>query len=84
MRVAVPSIATDREISRFPCTRLRRVLGVFDSAGSCAPRVAVRMVLPSDSRESVGIPKILCFGAQYPAHAFPCQRFASALAGDRA
>jgi hypothetical protein len=40
-----------------------------------------RTVWPSALLYSVGALKKEDFAAQYPAHGFPCQRFAAALAG---
>jgi hypothetical protein len=40
-----------------------------------------RVVWPSAYLYSVGALKSEDFAAQYPAHGFPCQRFAAALTG---
>jgi hypothetical protein len=40
---------------------------------------AVHSMVPSARPYSVGVPKEVCFAAEYPARTFPCQRFADAL-----
>ena len=67
------------EISRFPCKRLLRMPGSTTTRGrhvSCdidTSRVAFC------GTENIGTPN-LSYAAQYLACAFPCERFASALA----
>jgi hypothetical protein len=65
--------------------------GVSDRAGSPAPRMAARVVWPSAFLDGVGTPeypplsrRAVNFAAQYPAYAFPCQRFSPVLPDDTA
>ena len=47
--------------------------------------IAVAVAENSETAQTVAAAWVcVVFGAQYPAHTFPCQRFTPTLAGDRA
>jgi hypothetical protein len=46
--------------------------------------MSMRPMLPSASSDSVGVPKLVSFAAEYPARTYPSQRFATFLAESHA
>ena len=71
------------EISRFPCKRLLRMPGSTTTRGQHASCDIDTRRVAFCGTENIGTPN-LAYAAQYLACALPCERFASALAGNRA
>jgi len=69
------------EISRFPCKRLLRMPGSTTTRGQHASCDIDARCVAFCGTENIGTPN-LAYAAQYLACALPCERFASALAGN--
>jgi hypothetical protein len=71
------------EISRFPCERRLRMPGSPTTRGLLVSRVSDPSRIAFCGTENIGTPN-LSYAAQYLACALPCERFTSALTGNRA
>jgi len=69
------------EISRFPCKRLLRMPGSTTTRGQHASCDIDARCVAFCGTENIGTPN-LSYAAPYLACAFPCERFASTLAGN--
>jgi hypothetical protein len=73
----------DREISRFPRKERLHMPGSSTTPGRSDLAMARPKRVAFRTRNGVGT-RGLAFAAQWLAYALPCQRFAEALAGNRA